>query len=152
MSLPSIEQVEATIKEWAPMMRIADWQIDFAFASAREIRESCEGKPGNVAYCRRNRLVKQAAIEMDPEHWEVLADWQKVLAHEMYHIVTDDLIYHAETSVDFIPDETVRQTIENQINMYYERMVEDLAKGFIAALRKEAALIGDQETISQGQR
>lgn len=137
MTIPTEEQVRATIKEWAPMMRISDWQIDFDFASSREIRESCEGKTGNVATCTRNRPLKQALIEIDPEHYDTKEDWQRVLAHEMFHIVTDDFIYHAETSVDFITDETTRQTIENQNNMYYERLVEDLAKAFVSALRKE---------------
>jgi len=128
-------EVEATIKTWAPMMRIADWQIDFSFATALEIKERT-GTDDSVAHCARQRLIRQALIEMNPEHPEVKEDWQKVLAHEMYHIVTDDYNYHADCCTDFIPEEA-QQTITDQLNLYYERMVEDLAKGFIGALRVE---------------
>ena len=129
------EVIEGTIKEWAPMMRIADWDIEFRFVSARELREAMKGKEGTVAYCTRNRLLKYATIEMDEEHKEIKKDWQLVLAHEMFHIVTDDFIYHAECCRDLVEDESMREIMENQTEMYYERLIEDLAKAFVAALR-----------------
>lgn len=134
-SLPelTIEQVIATIREWASMMRIADWQIDFDFSSHLELKERT-GKDNSVASCSRNRLIKQALIEIDPDHRETKDDWQKVLAHEMFHIVTDDFQYHAACCLDFVPEEA-HETFENQLDMYYERLVDDLAKGFVMALR-----------------
>ena len=129
------EVIERTIKEWAPMMRIADWDIEFRFVNARELREALEGKEGTVAYCRRNRLLKYATIEIDEDHKEVKKDWQLVLAHEMFHIVTDEFHYHASCLLDFVAEDAYK-TFENQLDMYYERLVEDLAKAFVAALRK----------------
>jgi len=134
MTIPTEEQVKATIKEWASMMKVADWQIDFAFVNHLELKETT-GKEGNVASCRRNRLLKQALIEIDPDHYDTKKDWEQTLAHEMYHVVTDDFHYHASCCLDFSPEEA-HDTFENQINMYYERLVDDLAKGFVSALRR----------------
>ena len=128
------EQIKATIQEWAPMMKIADWQIDFSFATRLEIKERT-GNDSSVAHCIRNRLIKQALIEIDPDHRETLEDWQAVLAHEMFHVVTDDFHYHASCLLDFVPEEA-HETFVNQLDLYYERLVEDLAKGFVSALRK----------------
>lgn len=128
------EIAEETIKRWAPMMRIADWEIDFAFATELEIKERAK-KNGCVAICTRNRLLKQALIELNPQHPDAQADWQRVLAHEMFHVVTDDFQYHADCCLDFVPEEA-HETLLNQLDMYYERMVEDLAAGFVAALRQ----------------
>ena len=135
-NVPSEAIVNEVIREWASMMRIADWQIDFAWATDLEIKDRCNGKAGNVAICSRNRLLKQALIEINPKQYDTEKDWQHVLAHEMYHIVTDDSQYHASCLLDYVPEETYK-TFENQLDMYYERLVDDLAKGFVAALRKE---------------
>jgi len=134
MTIPTKEQVRATIKEWAPMMKIADWRIDFEFANRLEM-ESIGKKEGCCGFCRRQRLVKQAVINIDPKHPDVIEDWEQVLAHEMFHIVTDDFFYHANCCLDFVP-EPAYDTFDNQMNMYYERLVDDLAKGFVFALRR----------------
>ena len=129
-----LEQIATAISEWKPMMRISDWQIDFSFATRLEIKERTE-RDDCVAHCTRNRLIKQALIEIDPDHRDTTDDWRLVLAHEMFHIVTDDFHYHASCLLDFVSEEAY-ETFENQLDTYYERLVEDLAKGFIATVRQ----------------
>lgn len=135
---PTKAVVEETIKKWAPMMKIADWRIDFEFANRLEM-EAIGKKEGYCGFCRRQRLIKQALINLDPDHYDVIDDWEYCLAHEMFHIVTDDFQYHAACCLDFVP-ESAHEMMENQLDLYYERLVDDLAKTFVAALRQPANL------------
>jgi len=131
MALPTEKQVQAKIKQWAPMMRIADWNIEFEYLGDEE---GIFHGNDNVAYCTRARMLKYALIRFNRDHRDLRDDWEQVLAHEMYHIVTDDYKYNVGLMRDFTPQKQ-GQLLDEHINIYYERMVDDLAKGFIAALR-----------------
>jgi len=82
----------------------------------------------DIACCNRNRKLKYAKILFNAD--KEIENWKQVLFHELIHIVTDDFLYHVRCLLDFIPED-VYKTMNNQIDIFYERMVDDLAKGML---------------------
>lgn len=130
--IPSKEKLEEIIKELARIMRIQDWGIDFQLINKYEMEDE-SGSRDNVADCMRNRKLKYAQISLNIDSEQLNKDWYEAIVHEMYHIVTDDWHYHATGILDFVKDEITHTNLDNTMNIYYERTMEVLAKGFVNA-------------------
>lgn len=130
--LPPKEKLEEIVKSLAKIMRIQDWDIDISLIGKLKMQEESSSK-SNVACCMRNRKLKYAMISLNIDHVQIQDDWYNAIVHEMYHIITDDWHYHASGLLDFIKDETTSDIMENSMNVYYERTMEVLAKGFVNA-------------------
>lgn len=113
-------------------MRIQDWDIEFKLFNKFEMQDET-GSRNDVADCYRNRKIKYARISLNTDSWQNNKEWYEAIVHEMYHIVTDDWHYHAHSLLDFIKDEVANETMDNIMNVYYERTIEVLAKGFVNA-------------------
>jgi hypothetical protein len=128
--IPSKEKIEEIIKELQRIMRIQDWDIEFDFCGDKKIQELT----GDFYYacCERNIKLCKATIYVNKDH-EGIDDWYPTLIHEMYHIVTNNMYYHAISLLDYISDGVARDKESNMFKNYNENMVELLAKGFVNA-------------------
>lgn len=130
--LPSKEKLEIIKNSLAKIMRILDWDIDLSLITKLEMKEET-GSKSDVACCMRNRKLKYAMISLNIDHVQINDDWYQAIVHEMYHIITDDWHYHATGLLDFIKDETANTNLDNTMNVYYERTMEVMSKGFVNA-------------------
>jgi len=130
--LPQKEKLEEIVKSLAKIMRVQDWDIDLSLITKLEMQEE-SGSKNDVACCMRNRKLKYAMISLNTDHVQIKEDWYQAIIHEMYHIITDDWHYHATGILDFVKDESTNTNLDNTMNVYYERTMEILAKGFVNA-------------------
>jgi hypothetical protein len=82
--------------------------------------------------------LKRAAVCINKDHdgvdeWDRVDEWYASLVHELYHILTQDVYYHAASLLDYIQDEATRGKERNMFTIYHEQTVEMLAQGFVNA-------------------
>lgn len=138
--LPEKAEIEAKIKELQTIMRIQDWDIELEYCTALEMQKETDNER-DLGYCRRNRKRMYAQIVINKEHPEAQKDWYGVLIHEMYHIVTDDFQYHVACLLDKMEGED-KETWTNVLDIYYERLVDNLTRGFV-----NASKLGNTSTV-----
>ncbi len=144
--LPSKEKLEEIVRELARIMRVQDWDIEIVLANKYQIQEEVGGQE-NVAGCYRNLMLHLAKIYLNTDSPEI-DEWYSSIVHEMYHIVTQDWHYQSKALLDFISDETTRENHKNSLDIYYEKTIEMLAKGFVNAY-PVTNFIQESESMSQ---
>jgi hypothetical protein len=127
--LPEISEIEAKAKEWQPIMRISDWEIVVSYVDQYRMKD-LSGDDDCIAYCWTQRKRKFAHIYFNQDDDDNEKNWQSNLAHEMYHVASDDLAYQIEVILAFVPEDQ-RKALREAYIVYIERLVDDLAKGFI---------------------
>ncbi len=137
LSKPAINPlVEKTVAEWVQLLNIADWKIELKFVTPEEMAEIAE--TGDcIVDCIKDRVKKHAEICVNFECDEIQEgdDWKSLLASTLISIAFDELMFHTDCLVDVVP-EGIRDTMSEQLDVYYERTVNNLANGFLAALNK----------------
>jgi hypothetical protein len=128
--IPDKSKIEEIIKELQRILRIQDWDIMFEYCNSRKIIELTSGI--NYACCDGDMKLHKATIYINKDH-EGIDEWYNSLVHELYHLVTRNLEYHMKALLDYIKDETTETKERNCLGIYYEQLVEDLAKGFVNA-------------------
>lgn len=127
---PTINELNIMLASLQKILRIQDWDVEVYLKNNREMDSICKLDYITSGYCERYRELKQAKIYLNFEDEEYEKDWYFVFMHEIYHIVIDDFDYTVENAVDFIT-EKIRKDVKENVRIQKERLVCNLAKGFI---------------------
>lgn len=132
--LPSVQKLKEITEKLQKILRIQDWDIEVLLVSDAEMTieygENCSGG------CQRKRNSKEARILINTENYRLSTQenyWYHTLLHELYHVVTDTLIFAVDDAREYIKNKKVRHEIKETTNIKYEELVNQLAKGFVNA-------------------
>lgn len=123
-SPPTLEEAEALIKHWQPLLGLTEWKIKIELIPGKKLDNS-----KHTAECWMNFDHKYATIKLanDIEIEEYarpdLLDWEQTIVHELVHCLIDPVLQYADNG--------------NPIHtMIYEQLINSLSWSFINLERK----------------
>ena len=114
---------EEFIKKWQKILRIQDWEIDLKFLTGLEMQKTM-GSENYNACCDRTSENKFATISLNLESPEINDNPERLLIHEMLHIVFDD---YDTFTINAVSD---NEYAKNVVKFKLEQTIESLAKSF----------------------
>lgn len=128
---PDESAVKNAIAELQVIMRLQDWDIEFAYTDKVGMeRDKVDAESYGLG--ARNQLLRRAKILLNTECEDGAKEWYSTLVHEMVHILTTDYCALVHNLGDQLP-KAVWNVMHEMVRVQYEIMVESIARAILNA-------------------